>query len=372
LISCCTKSADTTCKVLTGFNPLHYSTKIREVRFPDFFLFYMPNPHTALLKILADGQFHSGTYLGERLGISRAAVWKQVDRLAALGLDIHSVRGKGYRLNQALELLDAGVLTRGLSDCHQAIQDVVILTTTDSTNAEAMRYLHDGVDRLGRDKYLVFLSEQQTSGKGRRGRQWVSPFGQNMYLTLLRQVDTSHIQIEGVSLVIGLAVNRALVELGIRGTGVKWPNDILFESRKLAGILLEVTGDITGICQLVIGIGINIRCRTEDMQSVNQPWTDLETVAGGPVSRNGLVACVIRHVVQILDEFEKLGLEGFLDEWQKQDVLTGRQIEVLAAGTSCEGVARGISDSGALLLETPEGIVAFNGGEVSIGRRGAQ
>ena len=319
-----------------------------------------------LVRILADGQYHSGTRLGDVLGISRAAVWKHIDKLSELDLEVHSVRGKGYRLAHPLDLLDETSINGELGGHTGRVQQLDILQTVDSSNAHVMRLLQEGGIKLQADKYAVCLAERQTSGKGRRGRSWASPFGRNLYLTLAREFDTAAMKTDGISLVVGMALIRALAALGISGIGIKWPNDLLWQDRKLAGILLEISGDITGICQLVIGIGVNVHCRPEDMSGVTQPWTDLQQVTGNATGRNVLAGAVIAHVMDALQEFEAGGLEAFMAEWQANDIMRDRQVELITPGGSRTGRACGISPSGALLLEDSNGVQAFNGGEISL------
>lgn len=328
----------------------------------------------ALVRILADGRFHSGTRLGEMLGISRAAIWKHIDKVADLGLEVHSVRGKGYRLSQPLDLLDRQAIAAGIDAMVGTeaglpagpVQHLEVLESVDSTNTHAMRLLQDNTLVPENDRYAVFLAEQQTSGKGRRGRLWVSPYGQNLYMTLVRLVDTANMRTDGLSLVTGLALVRALKTLGVEGLAVKWPNDVLHEGRKLAGILLEISGDITGICQLVVGVGVNVRCRPQDMADVGQPWTDLYQAAGRAIARNQLVAAVVTHIMQAMAQFEQQGMAGFMDEWASLDALKDRQVELVSAAGSRFGRARGISDTGALLLDTGAGVESINGGEISL------
>lgn len=321
----------------------------------------------ALVRILADGRFHSGPRLGEALGISRAAVWKHIDRVAELGLDVHSVRGKGYRLDRPLDLLDRQAISAAIGTGDR-IQHLEILETVDSTNTHAMRHLQDNSLVPDVDRYAVFLAEQQTSGKGRRGRQWISPYGQNLYLTMVRSVDTGIMKTDGISLVVGLALVRALKTLGLDGLGVKWPNDVLHEGRKLAGILLEITGDITGVCQLLVGVGVNVRCSPASMAAVDQPWTDLYTVAGRTVDRNQLAGAVVTQVIAALAQFGEQGLAGFMPEWQQYDVMKEQEVELVTASGSRFGRALGITESGALLLDTGSGIENINGGEISLRR----
>lgn len=353
-----------------GFNLSCELTKIREVLLPGFFL-PPKKPMTSLLhpliKKLSDGRFHSGADLGNELDVSRAAISKAMKKINALGLVVHSVKGKGYRMEDVVSLLDADQIRDEVTK-HSAskIHHLNILGTIDSTNSYAMRCIQEDQFSPEPGKYAITLAEQQTSGKGRRGRHWISPFGQNVYFTMVRLVDTGVINTEGLSLVIGLAVVRALKSFGIADLAVKWPNDVLCKNRKLAGILLEITGDVTGICHLLIGVGINSRCRPEDMEAVSQPWTDLYQMTGKLFDRNTLAASTLSHIIQAMDELEAHGFKNFQEEWQRVDVMMGKRVELISGTNRQFGVARGISEQGALLFEDAAGIRAVSGGEISL------
>ena len=294
-------------------------------------------------------------------------MWKHMQRISELGLEVHSVRGKGYRLPHPVSLLDRQAITATLSrDEIAAVSHLEILDVIDSTNSHAMRLLQDGSLAMASGQYAIFLAEQQTRGKGRRGRPWVSPFGRNITMTMVRQIDSATISTEGISLVVGLAINRALRSLGAAGIGVKWPNDVVCGGRKLAGILLEITGDLTGICQLLIGIGINIRCPPDTMQDVAQPWTDLYLLCGQEIDRNTVAGTVISNVLSALGDFEVGGMAAFQEEWRRHDVMYGRVVELSSAGDSRFGKALGISETGALILDTEEGRHLVSGGEISL------
>jgi len=320
-----------------------------------------------LIKMLADGQFHSGTELGESLQVSRAAVWKSIGKLKDLGLKVHAVQGKGYRLDQPLSLLDRQKIKSALdAQVSALIQEIHILDSIDSTNAYAMRQLQEEKSVSLTSNYKIYLAEQQTSGKGRRDRTWVSPYGENIYLTLAKQFETGIGVTEGLSLVVGVAVARALADLGIQGLGLKWPNDVLHNRKKLCGILLEMTGDVFGLCQLLIGVGINTCCRDEVMQEVDQPWTDLYKISGKRLDRNDIASATVSHIVRALDDLADHGLAIIMNEWKALDLMEGHTVELQFSGDSITGVARGVSETGALLLETELGVQSFIGGEVSL------
>lgn len=325
--------------------------------------------HFKLLKLLADGKFHSGEILANQLQISRTAIWKMIPRIQDLGLELHSVKGKGYRLFEPVNLLDKKELLNNIPEhmVHK-LQDIRIFPTIESTSSYAMQLVQSKELDLKDNKVFVCLAEQQTSGKGRRGKVWVSPFGNNLYLTLVREFSTGVSELEGLSLVIGLAVIRVLQARQIQGLGIKWPNDILWQGKKLAGILLEVSGDPTGLSQVLIGLGLNVSANKESMQAVDQEWIDLKTLGKDVTDRNSLAAELITEIVEMVEEFEAKGFVAFKAEWDKNDALKDQQVELKTSSNQPSGIkgkVLGVSDQGALMLQTESGVETFHGGEVS-------
>ncbi|MDY6949318.1 MAG: bifunctional biotin--[acetyl-CoA-carboxylase] ligase/biotin operon repressor BirA [Pseudomonadota bacterium] len=320
-----------------------------------------------LIAALADGRFHNGDELGARFNVTRAGIWKAVHRLADFGLEVHSVRGKGYRLSEPLTLLDANAITRNLSVTNQArVQELEILPVVDSTNAHALRRAQQRTLALGAGQVYVCMSEMQTAGKGRRGRQWVSPFGHNLYLSVLREFTSGAGSLEGLSLVIGIALVNALQEWGFAGLGLKWPNDVLWNEHKLAGILIEITGDVAGTCQVVIGIGLNLRLKSDTMREVEQPWISLAQLGFAQQDRNRLFGRIIDRVLTALERFQATGFGAFADDWNRLDVSAGRQVELSGATGTVTGLGLGVDAGGALLLDTSSGVRRFQGGEVTL------
>ena len=316
-----------------------------------------------LLERLADGRFHSGEELGEALGISRAAVWKKLKSLEELGLSLDSVRGRGYRLGSGIELLNAETIVEGLErDVRHRIKLHTSLSTV-STN-DLVRELGESTP----DSICFCLAEHQSGGRGRRGRYWSSPFGSTINLSLRWQIGEGMASLEGLSLAVGLAVLKALEAAGARDLQLKWPNDILWQYRKLSGILLEVHGDPTGECEVVIGIGINIKLSAEQIQAIGQPAVDLHGVIGKSVSRNEVVSHLVNTLCHMLDGFQSGGFALFREHWKGHDAFLGQQVTLETSGRSVKGVCRGVNDHGGLLLETDQGITTFNGGEVSLRR----
>lgn len=317
-----------------------------------------------IIRQLADGCFHSGEALADAFGVSRAAVWKHLKILREqLHVDIHAVSGRGYRLVQPLDLLDQRVILNGLSpEVHGCISELEIHDCVDSTNAQLMKLAAEGATS-GR----VYLAEQQTAGRGRRGREWVSPYGSNVYLSILWRYSLAPAQLSGLSLAAGIAVVRALQQLGVEDVGLKWPNDILCQERKLAGLLLEVAGESGGPSQVVLGLGLNTCLNNDQAEAIDQPWIDLANIPGAQgISRNRLVVELLQQLLMILSEFESNGLTPLLDEWHDYDLYYGRAISLRMVNHSIEGVHRGIDPSGALLLAANGVVQAYHAGEVSL------
>lgn len=315
-----------------------------------------------LLEILADGRFHSGESLGAHLGVTRAAVWKQLRGINTLGLHVQAVRGRGYRLAQPLEFLRTEVLRAQLSPAVQAqIPRLDLFTEIDSTNTYLKSLALDGAP-----SGAACLAEGQRAGRGRLGRAWVSPFACNLYLSLLWRFDAGPAALTGLSLVAGVALVRALSGLLPQGLGLKWPNDVQWQGRKLAGVLIEMAGESAGPSHAVIGIGVNVRMPDESAAEIAQPWTDLTRCLGEPPSRNALAAAVLEELVVALRHFEAEGLQPFLDAWRTHDAVAGKAVQLHLPNGVIEGRARGIDESGALVLQVGDELRRFASGEISL------
>lgn len=312
---------------------------------------------TALLNLLSDGKFYSGEFLGLELGMSRTAVWKQLQKMRSMGVRVDAVHGKGYRLREHIDLLRIEKIQKNLSDEAKKILDSIeIHDLLESTNTYLM---NDATNRV-----LVCLAEYQFAGRGRRGRRWISPYGQNIYLSTSCFFEEGVSQLDGLSLVIALALCEALEEQGIYGVQLKWPNDLIFDNRKLAGILLEMKGDAGGFCKVVIGVGLNVNM-TSDISEIDQPWINLRDIVGKNISRNNISSSVINHLIIAIDNFKKYGFSFFKENWIKRDIFFNKNIQLTTSSTSIEGIGRGVNNHGALLLETSDGIKSFYGGEIS-------
>ena len=309
-----------------------------------------------LLALLQDGQFHSGEVLGAALGISRAAVWKRLQELESItGLAVHRVRGRGYRLASPLMLLERDRLID-----NPGRWQPWLLESVDSTNAEAFRRLEAGT----RPPFFV-VTEQQTAGRGRRGRQWVSPFGENLYYSLLLRIEGGGAQLDGLSLVVGLAVRAALLELGVAEVGLKWPNDLLVSGRKIAGILLEMSGDPADVCHVVVGIGVNVNMLSAD--GVGQPWTSMRNeLDQRQVDRNVLINSLNDHLYRYTTRHLSEGFSALSGEWESAHLWQGREVSLVSGDRGVDGRVLGVDSRGALRLLVAGVERQYSGGELSL------
>jgi BirA family biotin operon repressor/biotin-[acetyl-CoA-carboxylase] ligase len=320
-----------------------------------------------LLEALADGEFHSGEALARDQGVSRTAIWKQMAGLTALGLEVERRRGLGYRIPGGVDRLREDAIRQAL---HPSAEDLLhelrVYSDIASTNEVLLASAPAAPGRA-----RVALAERQNSGRGRRGKQWISPFGRNIYLSLDWQFDSGVQAMEGLSLAVGVAVVEALADCGVDGLRLKWPNDVLHGSSKLGGILVELAGDAEGPCRAVVGIGINVAMPQDAAAEIDQAWTDLEQVGVGQLpGRNVLAAAVIGRCLPLLAEYTGSGFRAWRERWLERDAYAGQAVTVSfgASASASAGVARGVDERGALLLETPSGLQPVSGGEVSLRR----
>ncbi|MBQ0754400.1 MAG: biotin--[acetyl-CoA-carboxylase] ligase [Gammaproteobacteria bacterium] len=312
-----------------------------------------------LILMLMDGAFHSGESLGEQLGVSRAAVWKRIKGLSKYAIDVESVKGKGYRIPGGLSLLSREEVLRH-AGANEGALTLDIKTETGSTNVDALY-----AARVRLDQPYAVLAEYQSSGKGRRGRVWHSPFASSIYLSLAMQFSDGAARLEGLSLAVGVAVAELLRREGIQGVSLKWPNDVLVNGAKLGGVLIELTGDFDADCRAVIGVGLNGALPSS--LSVDQPVIDLYELLGVRVDRNRWAGLLLKELISMLDLFSRQGFAPFRSRWQSVDGLKGENVTVYQGDVATSGVALGVTDRGALLVETAcNQIVEFHGGEVTV------
>lgn len=313
-----------------------------------------PKVPLKIISLLANGEFHSGEHLGESLGMSRAAINKHIQTIRDWGLDVFTVPGKGYSLPAAINLLDVERILSLLED-----KRVTVLPVVDSTN----QYLLDRIAELTSGDACI--AEYQQAGRGRRGRQWISPFGANLYLSMFWRLEQGPAAAMGLSLVIGIVMAEVLQRLGAEKVRVKWPNDLYLNDRKLAGILVELTGKTGDAAQLVMGAGINMAMHESSASQIDQRWINLQE-AGINIDRNELAATLLNELRHSLREFEMEGLAPFISRWRDLDNFIDRPVKLLIGEQQIFGIARGIDQQGALLLEREGVIKPFIGGEISL------
>ena len=316
----------------------------------------------ALLDILADGQFHSGEEIGAALGISRAAVWKQLQKLEAVDVPLESIKGRGYCVPGGLNLLDPSAVKAALPQGAAGLADqLTIVPSVDSTNSLASQALENGSGHGA-----SFVAEHQSAGRGRRGRQWLSPFARSLYLTTIWEFTNGAAALECLSLSVAVAVARALRRYGIDGLALKWPNDVLAGDKKLAGILLEMQGDPAGLCQVLVGIGLNVDLRGCQTDSIERPWVDLRSVADVEPERNELLAKLLVELATVYREFAGGGFGVHRDEWLALDAYKDTPVSIQLGEEWVNGIARGVDAGGGLMLDVDGVNRTFYGGEVSL------
>jgi len=327
-------------------------------------LFYTSamRPLTArVLKLLADAEFHSGEALAEALEMSRGSIWHAIRELEALGLDVYKVPGRGYRLSRPMTLLDAARVVHHLGALAPRFT-LELFTSVDSTNTRLLQRAAQGADTA-----TVVAVEWQSGGRGRLGRPWHTALGGGLAFSLLWRFGRGAGALSGLSLATGIAVARGVEALGAGGIELKWPNDILWGGRKLAGILIELQGDALGPTAAVIGIGINVRLSAADQATIGQPATDLEAACGVAPDRNLALARLLTELYNTLDAFGENGFAPLRTEWQRRHAHQDRRVKLLLpGGAEVSGYARGVGEDGALMLETRAGVRRYHSGEISL------
>lgn len=309
-----------------------------------------------ILALLSSGQFVSGEQLATELGISRASVNKHIDALETYGVAIYSVKGRGYKLANPISLIDASRLVQSIDNRCFYFDEIA------STNG----FLLDHTTELKNGD--VCVAEYQSAGRGRRGRTWMSPYGHHLYFSLFWTFPQGMAQAMGLSLVVACTLVEVLKSFGVENIGVKWPNDIYLDNKKLAGILIEMSGQADSLCQLIIGVGVNMAMSEDQGKGIDQPWSDLSELVDMP-DKTALVIALQKQLKRDIQLFEREGLAAFKTRWQAADLFYGREIRLLMGEKSVEGICRGVDEQGAVLLETADGVQAFIGGEISLRAR---
>lgn len=308
--------------------------------------------------MLSQGEFRDGNSIGKRLNISRTAVWKFIKKLEAYGIEVQSVRGRGYALPEPLLLLNAAAIRSQLN----TPITVDVLESTRSTITTLQPFVHDQQTR-------VCIAEQQTQGVGRFGRAWQSPFGKNIYFSMLYRFEQDMSELSGLSLVAALALNHTLTNhCGFANPPkIKWPNDIFCSDKKLAGSLIQIHAETNGFCSVIISAGINVNMRNDTNHTIDQSWTSVVNETDQYTDRNALCAQLINTLTVYLERFEQHGLSAFLDEWHDHDYLLNKDITLQSSKNQFIGKACGINALGHLTLNMHDNeIKAFSSGDTSI------
>lgn len=314
-----------------------------------------------LLSLLSDGGFHSGSELGELMGVSRTAIWKVVPNLQELNVPIDIVKGKGYRIIGGLDLLNKNKILAFLP--HSISKNIILhyLLTHSSTND----YLSSEVKDIDVGKYHVCLAENQTAGRGRRGKSWISPFAKNISVSIGFLLEGGVEVLSGLSLVVGIAVAKTLEDLGVAGVSLKWPNDVFVGEKKIAGILLELSGEATTNWKVVCGIGLNVHMSDSDKVDIDQAWCSLDDSV--VLKRDVVVAKLLENLCIVLKKFKSDGFEVFMSEWSRFDMLAGKYVSVLP--NQIEGKVYGVNLQGALIIKNDKSEHIINAGEVSVRKK---
>ncbi len=317
-----------------------------------------------LLGLLADGKFHSGQSLAEQLEISRTAVWKLIQKIQQWQVTVYSIRGRGYQIPGGLELLDKQVIERALVENNELFKQVISLTSIDSTSS----YLSEDW-QANPGKGRVCVAEHQTAGRGRKGRQWISPFGANFYFSIGLELPLGLSALGGVSLVVGMSLCDTLNQYVGGKIRIKWPNDLLIGEKKLAGILVEASGETNDVSFLNIGVGVNWSMEAAQGDAIDQPWTNLKSHLTQAISRNEILSSVLVNLDCALQRFLANGFSPLTESWSSQSAFYNREVEIHLPNQTITGKEVGIEPNGALKIETSKGIEIFHSGEVSLRKR---
>ena len=307
-----------------------------------------------LINLLNDLDFHSGSALGEKLSISRSAVWKYVQQITHANIPISTDKARGYRLSCPLTLLDEFEIRKNIKQS----------TNTPHINEKLSIHLFSEVDSTSR--YLkslktsnaidVCLSEQQTQGRGRFSRAWYSPFGQNIYCSIRWRFDCSLSDLAGLGLIVSLATVKALLSYEpklLSQIAIKWPNDVYIAGKKLSGSLIEVSAENNDTAEVIVGIGLNVNMQ-QDNQTIEAPWCSLSQVLPSFHNRNTIVALLLQNLIEHIQM--PIGAELF-HQWQAYDYLYGKNITVKNHDRITTGIAQGIDQQGHLLLRSSDNTI---------------
>ena len=313
-----------------------------------------------LLSLLADGRTHAGASLAAELGITRGAVWARIQRLQAIGVDVHAIPGKGYRLPRPFERLDAAAIKEALPPhWRHGLAALDCVPVTDSTNERLLQRV-----QTGNVHQQALFADYQTAGRGRRGDAWLAPPGSGVCLSLGWRFDAPPSGMGALGLAVGVAVAECVTGLGAAGVALKWPNDVLHDGGKLAGILIEMRAEHGGPSTVVVGVGLNLWLPGEIRARIDQPVTDLESILPVMPSRNTIAARLLASLADALERFAHAGFAPFVPLWSRHDGLRDARVRLELPGRVVEGIARGVDAQGLLCIEHAGGREMFLSGHL--------
>ena len=314
-----------------------------------------------ILRLLTDGKFHSGETIANHFNVSRATVWNAIQHAESLGVEVFSVRGRGYKLPQPLKLLDEQAILNAIGE-QRAWFKLEVHDHLESTNSYLMKKISRGQAHAS-----CVVANLQTKGRGRRGRSWQAGLGASLTFSLLWRFQCGASALSGLSLAVGVALIRALHSLGITQAQLKWPNDVLIGREKLAGILVELQGDMEGPSAAVIGVGINLNLPTNIKQQIDQPATDLASITPIIINPNELLGLLLKYLAEVLSDFEQHGFTQVRDEWTKHHAYHLKPVKMLHPdGRETIGNLVNVAEDGILLVSTALGEQRFSSGEISL------
>ena len=298
-----------------------------------------------ILERLLAGETVSGQAISAELGVTRAAVWKQIEQLRALGFVIESQGKQGYRLLSCPDSLMAPVIARGLQT-RWAGRHIVYLPSVDSTNRRARQLAAEGAPHG-----TLVIADEQTAGRGRRGRGWISPAGEGVFMSLILRPQSHPSEVARLSMQTALAVALSIAQTTGLDARIKWPNDIVCGGRKVCGMLLEMNADEQAVHDVVAGIGINVH-QTQFAPEIAQTASSLDLLSGQRVCR----AALVRAFLEAFERTEALAAQGALmDAYRARSATLGQRVQVIAPAGSFNGTALEVTDSGSLIVEDEEG-----------------
>ena len=325
----------------------------------------MANLLFPVLNILSDGKFHSGEAIAKHFKVSRVTIWQAIAEAEKLGVEIFSVRGKGYSLSHPVQFIDEVKVKKAIGEMASWF-NIKVFDVLDSTNNFLMQEAPKGYPHAS-----CVVANIQTSGKGRRGRQWQSSLGENLTFSFLWRFTKGTSALSGLSLAVGVSLIRSLKKINLKEALLKWPNDILVKDdeayKKLAGILIEVQGDTDGQSAAIIGVGINLKLSKNQLAKIDQPAIGISQCIEDEIDPNQLLGIIIKDLTEVLAQFELNSFESFKDEWQSYDAFHDQSISISSSdGGMISGKEHGVNNTGALEVITEDGIKTFSSGEVSI------